>query len=279
MTELEWLKQESGLNDEELKAYESILGDGKFKTMLKKVIDANSAMEAAKTKAEGELEQFTTRYQSEFVPALRDAAQQAILADSKRAAAEAKLSKAKELGIVVDEPSSQDETEPRRAPGSPSPNTVTRDDLGRFEQSQADVILAVQDLNAEHFGLFGAPLGNTQDLVAQVRKHKLLGNNGYTLKNAWEEKYNVPAKREEIKTAAQKKHDEEIISVALKAERERSSANPNLRRGQPSRFDRYKSSEASTGSTKPWEAAHSPYNRNREWRDKAVSTVRNSQAA
>jgi len=40
MTELEWLKQESGLTDDELKTYETILGDNKFKSMLKKVIDA-----------------------------------------------------------------------------------------------------------------------------------------------------------------------------------------------------------------------------------------------
>ena len=105
MTELEWLKQESGLTDDELKTYETILGDNKFKSMLKKVIDANASLTAAKAKAEGELEQFTTRYNSEFVPALRDVTQQAIDSDAKRAAAEAKLAKAKELGIVLgDEP-------------------------------------------------------------------------------------------------------------------------------------------------------------------------------
>ena len=54
MTELEWLKQESGLTDEELKTYETILGDSKFKGMLKKVIDGNGALSAAKTKAETE---------------------------------------------------------------------------------------------------------------------------------------------------------------------------------------------------------------------------------
>ena len=101
MTELEWLKQESGLTDDELKTYETILGDNKFKSMLKKVIDANASLTAAKAKAEGELEQFTTRYNSEFVPALRDVTQQAIDSDAKRAAAEAKLAKAKELGIVI----------------------------------------------------------------------------------------------------------------------------------------------------------------------------------
>ena len=188
MTELEWLKQESGLTDDELKTYETILGDNKFKSMLKKVIDANASLTAAKAKAEGELEQFTTRYNSEFVPALRDVTQQAIDSDAKRAAAEAKLAKAKELGIVLgDEPVK----EAPRAPGSPDPNLVTRDDFGQFQNRQANTLMALQDLNAEHFGLFNAPLGGTQELVNEVNRQHLLGNKGFTLKNAWEQKYNV----------------------------------------------------------------------------------------
>ena len=207
MTELEWLKQESGLTDDELKTYETILGDNKFKSMLKKVIDANASLTAAKAKAEGELEQFTTRYNSEFVPALRDVTQQAIDSDAKRAAAEAKLAKAKELGIVLgDEPVK----EAPRAPGSPDPNLVTRDDFGQFQNRQANTLMALQDLNAEHFGLFNAPLGGTQELVYEVNRQHLLGNKGFTLKNAWEQKYNVAAKRTGSCSAAkQKKHDDD----------------------------------------------------------------------
>jgi hypothetical protein len=54
MNELEWLKQQSGLTDEELKQYEAVLGDGKFKSMLKKLADANVSTEAARKKAETE---------------------------------------------------------------------------------------------------------------------------------------------------------------------------------------------------------------------------------
>ena len=48
-------QKESGLTDEDLKTYETILGDGKFKAMLTKVIAANDFLSAAKTKAETEL--------------------------------------------------------------------------------------------------------------------------------------------------------------------------------------------------------------------------------
>lgn len=279
MTELEWLKQESGLTDDELKTYETILGDAKFKTMLKKVIDANTALSAAKTKAEGELQQFTSRYNDEFVPALRDAAQQAIDADAKRAAAEAKLAKAKELGIVIgDEPAKVDPVQPR-APGSPDPNAITRDDFSRFSNAQSNTIMALQDLNAEHFSLFNAPLGGTQELVAEVNRQHLLGNKGFTLKNAWETKFNVSAKREEIAAAAQKKHDDEIRAAAVKEERERHGANPHTRSGKPSRYDRYRSSDAGKDAVKPWQSSHNARERNTDWRNQALAKVREASAA
>ena len=280
MTELEWLKQESGLTDDELKTYETILGDAKFKTMLKKVIDANTALSAAKTKAESELEQFTTRYNSEFVPALRDTAQQAIDADAKRAAAEAKLAKARELGIVIDDkPAEKTEPVTPRAPGSPDPNLATRDDFGRFRDAQVNTIAELNDINAEHFSLFNAPVGGTQELIAEVKRQQLLGNKNFSLKNAWEQKYNVASKREEAKAAAQKKHDDEIVAAALKTERERIGSNPHVRRGQPSRYDKYKTSDAGKNEVKPWQSSRNARERNTDWRNQALAKVRESQAA
>jgi hypothetical protein len=287
MTELEWLKQESGLTDDELKTYETILGDAKFKTMLKKVIDANTALSAAKTKAEGELQQFTSRYNDEFVPALRDAAQQAIDADAKRAAAEAKLAKAKELGIVIGDDDAQSRQQssqrqgeqPPRAPGSPDPNAITRDDFSRFSNAQSNTIMALQDLNAEHFSLFNAPLGGTQELVAEVNRQHLLGNKGFTLKNAWETKFNVAAKREEIAAAAKQKEKDEWTKEVLRQERERNGANPHTRSGKPSRYDRYRSSDAGKEATKPWQSSHNPRERNTDWRNQALAKVRDAQAA
>ena len=149
MTELEWLKQESGLTDDELKTYETILGDGKFKAMLKKVITSNDSLAAAKKTAETELEQFTTRYNSEFVPAMRDVTQQAITREGEVASLKAKLAKAKEFGLAIDDAPANAAVEPPRAPGSPDPNALTREDLNRFSSAQSNTILALQDLNAE----------------------------------------------------------------------------------------------------------------------------------
>jgi len=272
MTELEWLKQESGLTDDELKTYETILGDGKFKAMLKKVIDANVSITAAKTKAETELNQFTSRYENEIVPALRTTTQESVAAAGKVAALEAKLAKAKEYGIVIDD----DVVTPKpgeqpRAPGSPDPNALTREDLNRFSNAQSSTLITLNDLNAEHFSLFGTPLGNTQELVDEVQRQRTLGNKGYSLKQAWEVKHNVQAKREAKQAEVQAKRDSDLKAQWTKEERERTGSNPHTRRGQPSRFSTYKASDAK--AEKPWQSSRSKNERNAGWREQALAKV------
>jgi hypothetical protein len=284
MNELEWLKQQSGLTDEELKAWEAVLGDAKFKGMLRKLADANVAGEAARKKAESELEQFTKRYNEEFVPAMRDVTQQSIKAEGEAAALKAKLAKAKEFGIVLEDDPANANPNPAapRAPGSPNPaadpNLVTRDDFGRFSQSQANTIVQLQDLNAEHFSLFGAPLGNTQTLVDEANRQRLLGNKNFTLRNAWEAAHNVAAKREERRLADQKKHDDEVAERVRKEERERHSANPNTRSGNTSRFSTYKPTDAGSDK-KPWQSSRNARERNTPWREAAKTKLREAVAA
>jgi hypothetical protein len=278
MTELEWLKQESGLTDDELKTYETILGNGKFQAMLKKVISANESITSERDTARGELEQFTTRYNNEFVPAMRTTAQEALAKEGELAALKAKLAKAKEYGIVLD-----DETPaaaaPPRAPGSPDPNALTRDDLNRFSSAQSNALITLQNLNAEHFELFGKPLGGTDELVAEAERQRLLGNKGYSLKQAWEAKHNVAAKRAEVAQASRQKEIDAAIAADRKVQAERHGANPHVRSGQTSRYDKYKASDASADGKKPWQAARGHRERNENWRGIALEKVRAGQAA
>lgn len=274
MTELEWLKQESGFTDDELKAMEAVAGHTKFVAMLQKLIASNENATKEKADAEAARLALEKRYQDEMIPELRRTATDAIRAQGEVAALRAKLAKAQEYGIVPDDPAPT-VTEPPRAPGSPDPNLITRDDFGRFENNQANTIIAVQDLSADHFKLFGEPLGGVQDLVSEVNRQRTLGNKAFTLKNAWETKHNVEAKRKEISEAAQKKHDDEIRAAVIKEEREKNGANPNLRRGQTSRFSTYKSTE-SPNAKEPWKMPGTvrSKSRNNEWRQKAVAKVR-----
>ena len=144
-------------------------------------------------------------------------------------------------------------------------------DLNRFSQAHASTIITLQDLNAEHFKLFGSPLGNTQELVDEVQRQRTLGNKNFSLKQAWETKHNVEAKRGEIAAASQKKHDDEIRAAAIKEEREKNGANPNLRSGQASKFSTYKSSDA---TKEPWKAPRLKSQANKPWRDNAIQKVR-----
>ena len=280
MTELEWLKKESGLTDDELKTYETILGNGKFQAMLKKVITANETLASEKATAVGELEQFTNRYNNEFVPAMRSTAQEALAKEGELASLRAKLAKAKEFGIVLeDETPAAANAAPPRAPGSPDPNSLTRDDLNRFSNAQSNTLITLQNLNAEHFELFGKPLGGTDELVAETNRQRLLGNNSYTLRNAWEAKNNVAAKRTEIQAASRQKEIDAAIAADRKVQAERHGSNPHTRSGQTSKYDKYKASDGAADGKKPWQASRSHRERNENWRASALEKVRAGSAA
>ena len=272
MTELEWLKEKSGLTEDELKAFEGSVGSTKFVAMLQKMIGENEAAIKAKEEAERTRLDFEKRYNEEFVPEMRRVTQDALAAKGEAARIKAQLEQAKQYGIVLDDDKPQNpQQDPPRAPGSPDPNVISREDFNRFSQSQANTILALQDLNAKHFKLYGEPLGDTEALVAEVQKQRTLGNRDYSLEKAWETKYNVAAKRDELAKASRQKEIDEAVAAARKADAEARGSNPHLRMGQTSRFSTYKPTD-STGE--PWKAPRSINERNRPWREKAVQKVR-----
>jgi hypothetical protein len=192
----------------------------------------------------------------------------------------AKLAKAKEFGIVLED---EGNAPPLRAPGSgtvdTNPKYLTQDSLNQFSQRQSNALVTLQNLNAEHFELFGKPLGGTDELLAEVNRQHLLGNKGYTLRAAWEAKNNVAAKRAEVQAANAAKHDNEIREATRREMLERHGSNPNIRSGQPSRYDKYKASDASADGKKPWQAARGHRERNENWRGVALEKVRSGQAA
>lgn len=275
MTELEWLKQQSGLTDDELKAMEAVAGHTKFVGMLQKIIASNTEALKAKDDAEKTRLDFEKRYNDEFVPEMRKVTQDAVRAQGEAARLKAQLDKAKEYGIVPDDPApTPNPQDPPRAPGSPDPTIDDR--FNRFSAAQSSTIIALNDLNAEHFRLFGQPLGGTQELVDEVNKQRTLGNKTFTLKQAWETKHNVSAKREEIQKAEQQKVIDAAVAAARKEDREKAGANPHVRTGQPSRFSTYKPTDS---GKEPWKASHSVNERNRPWREKAIAKVREHIAA
>jgi hypothetical protein len=283
MTELEWLKQQSGMTDDELKAMEAVAGHAKFVGMLQKMMGENKAALDAKADSERTRLDFERRYNDEFIPEMRRVTQDSLNAQAAAAAAEAKLKKAREYGIVPEDEgdaaakaAAANGGAPPRAPGSPDPAAVNRDDFNRFSQSQSNVLITLNDLNAEHFRLFGSPLGETQALVDDVMRQRTLGNKTYSLKQAWETKFDVAKKRDEIAAVAKQKEKDGWTKEVLKTERERQGANPNVRSGATSRFSTYKPAEA---SNEPWKAPHSAQQRNKPWRENATQKVNEAMAA
>lgn len=276
MTELEWLKQESGLNDDELKAMEAVAGHTKFVGMLQRIIGTNEQALKAKADAEAQTLEARRQYNEEFVPEMRKVTQDALQAQGEAARMKAQLDKAREYGIVPELEVRVDPAAPPRAQGSPDPNLMTRDDFGRFSQAQSNTLITLNDLNAEHFRLFGSPLGETQALVDEAHRQRTLGNKAFTLKQAWESKYNVPAKREELTKAERQKEIDAAITADRKVQAEKNGGNPHMRSGVPSRFSTYKPSDA---GNEPWKAPRSKTQANRSWRDNAVHKVNEAVAA
>lgn len=274
MTELEWLKQESGMTDEEMSAIEAVAGAGKFKSFLVKAVAANQQASSDKSAAEQARLDLESRYNNEFIPEMRKVTQDSLRAQAEAAAAKAQLEAARQYGIVPDQIGEV------RAPGSPTQTqqvqqtqTQSGPDFNEWSQRQSRAILTLNDLNAEHFKLFGSPLSNSQALVEKVEREQTLGRKDYTLNKAWEDLNNVPAKRAEMAAAEQSKRDDTIRAEERKKIMEAGGQNPNVRSGQPSRFSTYKPSDAN--STKPWQTPSGMRkSANQPWRDAAASKIR-----
>lgn len=282
MNEREWLIQKSGLTAEQVAAMEAVAGADKFTSMLKSVIadsegsiSAKAAAEKAKQEAEQVRLDFERRYAEEYQPQMTQLAKENLKAAQEAAAAKATLEKVKGWGFLPDDAAAA-AVEPPRAPGSPDPNTISRDDFGRFSAAQSDTIIKLNDLNAEHFKLFGTPLGNAQELAEEAQRQRTLGNKNFSLRQAWETKYNVGAKRDELAKADRQKEIDAAISADRKARAEASGGNPNLVSGRPSRFSTYKPQDQ---SSQPWKSSNIPHERNSSWRSQAIEKIATATAA
>jgi len=274
MTEMEWLKQESGMTDEELKAMETVAGAGKFKAFLVKAVAANTQAQTDKTAAEQARIDLENRYQNEFVPEMRKVTQDSLRAQGEAARATAALKAAREYGIVPDDTTTQttQTTTEVRAPGSPDP-AASEAQFRNWSAAQSRAIVTLQDLSAEHFKLFKEPLGSTQELVDMVEREKTLGHRDFTLAKAWEQKFNVPTKRAEMQQAEQQKVIDEKVAAGIKDYKQKNASNPGLVSGQPSRFSNYKPSDANSGA-EPWKTpAGQRKVSNQPWRNQAVGKI------
>jgi|SRR6185437_3246621 len=82
-------------------------------------------------------------------------------------------------------------------PNLPPPQTpkwVAQDEYTKFANAAIATPFELQDVAAEHYQLYGKPLGNTRALLDKVAQSKGRLN----LRSAWEEEYEVPQRRQQI---------------------------------------------------------------------------------
>ncbi len=84
--------------------------------------------------------------------------------------------------------------------------------LNAFEQSAL-----LEDLAAEHQNLFGKPMSRAELIGALKETVKRTGNTNLGLRDVFEQKYNVAAKREELREADVQRRIEQAVSTAKTA--------------------------------------------------------------
>ena len=89
---------------------------------------------------------------------------------------------------------------PAAAPPNPNlpppqtPKWVQQEEYTKFANAAIATPFELQDVAAEHYSLYGKPLGNTRDLLDKVAQSKGRLN----LRSAWEETYEVPQRRQQL---------------------------------------------------------------------------------
>jgi hypothetical protein len=79
-------------------------------------------------------------------------------------------------------------------PPAQKPNWVDQNEYTKFANAAIATPFELQDVAAEHYQLYGKPLGNTRSLLDKVASSKGRLN----LRSAWEEEYEVPQRRQQI---------------------------------------------------------------------------------
>ncbi len=79
-------------------------------------------------------------------------------------------------------------------PPAQQPKWVEQQEYTKFANAAIATPFELQDVAAEHYQLYGKPLGNTRNLLDKVAQSKGRLN----LRSAWEEEYEVPVRRQQI---------------------------------------------------------------------------------
>jgi len=112
-----------------------------------------------------------------------------------------------EYGLPLPEVRLEPDLDPMEAPAvktpgvnqvPDNPNYVPKDEYTRFANTAITTPFELQDIAAEHYALYGKPLGGTRDLLNKVAASK----GKLSLRDVWEQEHNVSGRRQELNDEA-----------------------------------------------------------------------------
>lgn len=261
----EYLKS-IGMDDAKIAEFEKAFGPDlaarAFEGPLKAKVEAEKALAAAKV----EKEEFEAFYQNDVLPKVSTVYQDAINWRTRASAAEERLKAAKEYGFLSEEgaiPGAPSGTPVVAAnanpvPGSPgNPNPPALDsryvEASKFVTAVNDIpqmLGRLTKMSNEHFSLYGSPLLDVDELIAEAQKSGGKRN----VQDIWEERYKVSAKRKEIADKKSADHDREVGESAIRKYVTDNGGTPHTAPGILSRNTRF-ASASPDDVRQPWKGA------------------------
>lgn len=273
--------KEKGHTDEQIKAIETAVGTSSalFDEIIASADQAATAAQARLQEATEKEKKINEFWDQTATPKINAAYSDVAKAQAEAAFYRTQAEEAKKLGFIkadapgfVD-PKANPNPNPNPNPGFvPNANPVPGSPQFMTVEQGMDALAGVSYLLTEHQRLFGEPFpGNLRELTAEASKR------GKNAKDIWEEKYNVPKKREELAAAAQKAHDDKIrAEEAEKVRREMADkyGNENTRPQGISMHPRYAGTDA---AGKPDKLAWTKQDRGQQLRDRIKEQVAKEQ--
>lgn len=263
-----------GYTDEEISNMEKTFGADKMAKAFEAPMAAakKAADDAAAAKAS--LDEWETKYQTEILPEISKTYKDAINYRTEAEGLRARLAAAKEYGFLS-EPATPPATPPAAAPPNPVPGSpgaidpryVQATDFSKAVNDIPDMLGRLTKMSNEHFSLFGSPLLDVDELIAESKK----SGGKKSVYDIWGDKYKVEDKRKELAAKKQAEYDKKIADEAV-TKYLSEHGQPFTRPAVPSIATRF-TGQSKEDSRKPWLGAKDRKDERRQTMVNAVNKV------
>lgn len=243
-----------GLSDADITAMAPMLTDARYR----------AAIENSYNSVESERDQWKARnddweqLQEKNLATLKAAEEETIRARREAADKAELLRIAKDFGYLNDDDArkKQEEIDAQKRQGTQGgfdPNDPKFQDFsGRFAVGQGRAMAMYTDIANQHQRLFGEPLDGFEKLYDEFLALSPQQRQNTTMKDVWEKKFNVQAKRDEMTAKRQADHDAEVARKAVEDYAIKYGTNPNTQGSHTSRNSFSPIRQTADGKM-PWE--------------------------